>query len=123
MSKANNYYAHEEKAIKILGRDTVDEMDTMDSEQLKKVIVDASSAMKEVKEELEANAEYQRAKSDLKHLSEGKREVDKRQKSRINYALSLMTRNAEMTPEDRHAWLQRTQEYAQKQLKKLEKSE
>lgn len=80
-----------EKMHKTLGRDTVDEMDKLNEEALKKIIVEASSAMQQVKDELEANPKYKEAKEDLLALTQGKKEVDKRQKARIAYSLYLLS--------------------------------
>ena len=76
-----------DKYEKALGKDTVNEMNSMSEEQLKQVIVQASSAMKQVKDELEASPEYQALKANLSALTQGKKDVDKRQKARIGYAL------------------------------------
>ena len=93
-----------DKVAKALGRDTVDEMDAMREDELKKCIVDANGAMKQVKEELEANREYQAAKQDIKDLSAGKREVDKRQKAKIAYALDRLEAFGNMSISDRMEW-------------------
>lgn len=87
-----------------LGRDTTDEMDTMREEDLNRTIVEASGAMREVKEELEANPHYQKAKEDLSALSQGKKEVDKRQKAKIEYSLHLLERFGQMDPIARLDW-------------------
>lgn len=80
-----------DKIIKTLGNLTVTEMEAMDETGLKKTIVDASQAMKEVAEELENNPKYQRLKDDLKFLSEAKKEVNKRQKAKVALALHLLS--------------------------------
>lgn len=79
-----------EKAEKALGFEYVREMEAMDADALKKIVVDASEAMRAVKEELEKMPAYQTAKENIKDLSSGKREVDKRQKMRIQLALELL---------------------------------
>lgn len=84
-----------EKAEKALGIDTVKEMNSLDASDLKKIIVEASAAMQVAKDELEANAAYNQAKEDVGILSAGKREVDKRQKARIAYALGLLEEKGE----------------------------
>jgi hypothetical protein len=91
-----------ETLLKALGRDTVEEMDTMGENDLRKVVVDANAAMKQVKEELDANVAYQKAKSDVSHLSQGKKEVDKRQKARSNYALQRLDEIGKLDPADKY---------------------
>lgn len=80
-----------EKMHKTLGRDTVEEMDKLNEADLKKIIVEASSAMQQVKDELEANPNYKEARENLLALTQGKKEVDKRQKARIAYSLHLLS--------------------------------
>lgn len=94
----------QDKAIKKLGRDTVDEMDCMDEAALKKVIFEANSAMKEVKEELEANREYQELKQKVSDMGAAKREVDTRQKCKIQYSLELIERFGSMDSQARYEW-------------------
>lgn len=78
------------KAIKLLSEVTVEEMDAMDEATLKKTIVDASSAMKTAKEELEANPQYIELKESLQACTQGKKDLDARQKARIAYSLELL---------------------------------
>ena len=113
MAKENNKgsnFLDVAKAVKGLGQDTVDEMDAMDPTELKQTIVSASSAMKEVKEELEANPKYQSLKADLNHLTQGKRDVDKRQKAKISYSLLRLEAFDVMTPADKSAWRKTSEE-------------
>ena len=113
-----------DKVAKALGRDTVDEMDAMREDELKKCIVDANGAMKQVKEELEANREYQAAKQDIKDLSAGKREVDKRQKAKIAYALDRLEAFGNMSISDRMEWENaRTQKLKEIEARKKRKAE
>lgn len=76
-----------EKEIKALGKDTLEEMEAMTDTELKQVIVDANTAMKQVKEELESNEKYIDLKQRLADVTQGKKDVDKRQKARIAYSL------------------------------------
>lgn len=78
------------KAYESLGNDTVKELEAMEPLDLRRKVVEASESMRKVAEELEDNGKYQSLKSDLKDLSAGKREVDKRQKAIILVALSLL---------------------------------
>ena len=80
-----------EKILKILGQDTVNEMSALSQIELRTIIVEANQAMQIVKDELEENEKYQELKESIKAISSGKKEVDKRQKARIDYALRLMT--------------------------------
>lgn len=93
-----------DKVIKALGSDTVEEMNTMFEDDLKKTVVEANTAMKTVEEELKKNAEYQGLKEDLKALTAGKREVDKRQKARIAYSLHRLEEMGKMAPMERRVW-------------------
>lgn len=79
-----------EKAIKNLGLDAIVEMESLDQQGLKQVVYEASNAMKQVRDELEANEPYQALLTGKKDMEAGKREVDARQKLRIAYALELM---------------------------------
>jgi hypothetical protein len=79
-----------DKICKILGDETTIEMGALSDEDIKQRIIAANSAMKQVRDELEANPKYQDIKEDLKALTAGKKEVDKRQKAVIAYALHLL---------------------------------
>lgn len=83
------------KAFETLGTDTIKEMEAMSPETLKKRIVEASEAMADAADKLEANSNYQRLRDDLKALSQGKRDLDKRQKAVILVALSLLNMKEE----------------------------
>lgn len=80
-----------DKLLKVLGQDTVDEMDALAEPELKAVIVSANEAMEKVEQELEANAEYQRIKELKSDMTAGKRAVDARQKARIKYSLHRLS--------------------------------
>lgn len=113
-----------DKVANALGRDTVEEMDAMNDVELKKVIVDANGAMKQVKEELDANQEYQAAKADVSHLSQGKRDVDKRQKAKIAYALDRIDGLGKLDQTGLDAFYKTRAEYQRKQEKRrIEKLE
>lgn len=79
-----------DKALKILGAETVEILEAKDALALKEGIVVSESAMKQMKEELEANEEYKSLKERLKDVSSGVREVNKRQRAMIAYSLSLL---------------------------------
>ncbi len=111
-----------DKVTKALGRDTVEEMDAMTTEELKKVVVEASSAMKEVKEELEANQNYQSLKADLKDLTAGKAAVDKRQKARIAYALDRVDSLGNLDPLGMSEFLKQRAEFLTKQAKQAKQA-
>lgn len=76
-----------EKIVKALGPDTVQELNALYQDKLPGVIVAAESSIKQATEELEANPKYQEIKESLKALSQGLREVKKRQNAIIQYAL------------------------------------
>lgn len=78
------------KLEKTLGRDTIVEMQSLAPEALHKAIVDAEQAMKQVADELEANGKYQELKDQLSAVTQGKKDVNKRQKAKIAYALNLL---------------------------------
>lgn len=113
-----------DKVANALGRDTVEEMDAMNDVELKKVIVDANGAMKQVKEELDANQAYQAAKADVSHLSQGKRDVDKRQKAKIAYALDRIEGLGKLDQVGLDSFFKTRAEYQRKQEKRrIEKLE
>lgn len=93
-----------EKLVKALGRDTIDEMNTYREEDLNKTIVEATGAMRTAKDELDANEDYQKAKADCSLLSSGKREVDKRQKAKIAYSQNRLSELGKMDFAERHTW-------------------
>lgn len=101
-----------------LGNDTIEEMDSMDDNELKTVIVQAETAMQEAKEELEGNENYQRAKADCSLLSSGKKEVDKRQKGKIQYALSRLTEIGKLGPFERMEFEKQRAQFKAKQAVK-----
>lgn len=79
-----------ETARKVLTNQDIKDFEAMDEVQLRTRLVQANEAMREVHDELEANEEYQQAKADCKHLSEGKRNVNKRQTAVVAYCLFLL---------------------------------
>lgn len=79
-----------DKALKLLGQETVIELEAMDVDQLKMRIVEANAAMNKVAEELELNVAYQDLKANKTALEAGKNEVNKRQRAIILAALSLL---------------------------------
>lgn len=78
------------KLQKTLGEETVSELDSLDAESLKKVVVEASTAIKQAKDELEANPKYIEIKAQAKAASAGFNDVKKRQNAKIQYALELL---------------------------------
>lgn len=75
---------------KALGKETMADLESLSMEVLKDRLVAAESSIKQAIDELEANPKYQEIKDSLKALSEGLREVKKRQNAIIQYSLSLM---------------------------------
>lgn len=92
------------KATNKLGKQTVAGMQAQTPEQLKKLVVEASNTMKKVKDELDANPKYQQAKADKSNLEAGKRDVDGREKTRINYALEILQNYDKLSAEEKLAW-------------------
>jgi hypothetical protein len=90
-----------------LGVATIEEMDVMNEQELKTVVVEANTSMKQVDKELKENAQYQEAKENVKAMSQGKKEVDKRQKARIAYSLTRLEELGKMAFPDRREWEKR----------------
>lgn len=80
-----------DKAYDQLGVEFIKELESLSEERLKAKVVESSEALRLAQEELEANPSYQKAKDDIKDLSAGKKEVDKRQKAIILVSLSLLS--------------------------------
>ena len=79
-----------EKLEKALGLETVQEMTSASVDELKNRIVQGEQAMVAAKAELEANMAYQELKASIKALSGGLRDLNKRQRAVIQYAIHLM---------------------------------
>ncbi len=105
--------------------DVAEEMDAMDEQELKNALVNAASAMKQAKDELEANREYTKARDDVKTLGAGKRDLDKYQKAKTQYALYRLEELGKMPPTDRMRWdmdrIKVRRELEEKAAKALEK--
>lgn len=71
------------------GQDVLTELEAMEVTDLNKRIAQANQAISDTKTELEANSDYEQAKSDVKLLSSGFREVKKRQNAIIAMAVQL----------------------------------
>lgn len=78
------------KIEKTLGKETLLELESMSADVLKDHIVSAEHAIYETLRELEANEIYLQHKDSIKSLSEGLRDMKKRQNAIIQYALSLL---------------------------------
>lgn len=78
------------KILKVLGSDLVHELDATPIDVLKDTVVTAEHSIYEVKRELEANPKYSELKESLKAVSEGLKEVRKRQNAIIEYCLSVL---------------------------------
>lgn len=104
----------------LLGNDTIEEMDHMNETELKDNITQASAAMKQVKEELEGNEKYQQAKQAVKDLGAGKRDVDKRQKGKVQYALHRLEELGKMGLPDRHSFERAALKFRAEQRAKAE---
>ncbi len=81
-----------QKIAKAIGPDAEDmlrELEAADTEELNKRIAQASEAIASTKKELGENPQYVEAKENVKALSEGFREVKKRQNAIIKVCLNL----------------------------------
>lgn len=76
-----------EKIVKILGKDVIGDLDAMPVDVLKDHLVFSEHSIMEATRELDANPKFQEIKQSLKDLSEGLREVKKRQNALIQYIL------------------------------------
>ena len=83
-----------EKAIKVVGNETVSELEALSETELKQRIVGANEAIRAVCAELEANEKYQEIKESKKALESGRREVTTRQNAIIQIALNLLNNPA-----------------------------
>jgi hypothetical protein len=77
------------KIEKILGKDVIVELSS-NPQAAHGYVVQAEQAIKQAKDELDANPKYQELKDSLKALSEGMREVKKFQGAKIQYILHLL---------------------------------
>lgn len=84
---SNKKYAKIEKA---LGKESMAELEALSAEDLKNRLVAAEHAIKDAIAELEANDKFQELKASIKAISEGLKEVKKRQNAVIQYSLSLL---------------------------------
>lgn len=76
-----------QKIEKLLGLDTINELNANSSEALKNSVIVAEQAINQAVNELEANPAFQELKENLKALSQGLREVKARQNAIIQYCL------------------------------------
>lgn len=79
-----------DKILKQLDTDTVKEMEAMDEAQVKTTIATAEEAIAKTIRERDANPQYQAAKQAVKDLSEGLKEVKKRQHAKIQFGLRCL---------------------------------
>lgn len=79
-----------EKIEKILGKPWMGDMDALSRQELQASIAQAEGAIKSTSDELEANEEYQSRKQAVLDMSQGLKEVRKRQKAIVEYALHLI---------------------------------
>lgn len=84
-----------DKISKLLGDDTLKELDALSTSDLKSRVVIAEQSIAQAIQELEANPKYQEFKEALKDLSGGLRDVKKRQNAIIAYAIHLLEQGEE----------------------------
>lgn len=77
------------KLERILGVDTIRELEALDLLALNKRIAEANEAIQSTRAELDALPNYQQVKEDKKLLETGYREVKKRQDAIIKLCLEL----------------------------------
>lgn len=82
------------RILKILDPDTIKNIDASDGQALRYGVSLANGAIKQTTDELEANPKYQDLKENLKALSEGLKEVKKRQNAIIQYSLHILEEKA-----------------------------
>lgn len=78
------------KMVALIGEEVIKDLEAMDKQALNQAIANANAAMAQVQEELDANTVYQELKASKTAAESGKREVNKRQKEIIAYALRLL---------------------------------
>jgi hypothetical protein len=78
------------KMEKILGKDKMSSLENGQIDELQVTISKAAGAIKEAKDQLEANPKYQELKESLKAISAAMREVKQFQGAVIEYSLSLI---------------------------------
>lgn len=76
-----------DKILKQLDKDTVEAILRLDQPEIKDLIVQSEEAIAQATRERDANPHYQAARQAVKDLSEGLRDVKKRQTAKIAYAL------------------------------------
>jgi hypothetical protein len=79
------------KLEKLLGEDTLGELNAMDDTELKDRITTAAQSMRKAKTELKENDKFKSASEILKDLRGGLRDVNKRQNGIIEYALLILS--------------------------------
>jgi hypothetical protein len=78
-----------------LGKSTVEELTALSPADLKARITNAHKAIKTAKEELDKSPEYNEAKEDVRALSQGFRDLKKRQHQVSDYCLHLLDEKGE----------------------------
>lgn len=84
-----------EKILNNLDSDTIADMQGASPEALRGVLVGAEKSIANTKQQLEDCPQYQDTKENLKALTQGYRDVKKRQTAKIQYALILLEEKGE----------------------------
>ncbi len=84
-----------EKIANALGTEVLGDLDALSSTDLKNRIAQAVGSIKTTQDELEANPKFQELKEGLKAISEGLKEVKKRQGHVVAYCLHLLESKGE----------------------------
>ena len=78
------------KIQKKLGEETVQELDGLGADDLRKVIVRSQMSIEDTLTELKTNREYLKAKEGVTMMEAGLKEVKSRQGAKIKYAMHRM---------------------------------
>jgi hypothetical protein len=89
-----------EKILKILDEDTVNELNSADTEELKRRLIQSEQSIKQAREEMEANPLYQKLKEDMSVFRQGFNEVKKRQNCIIQYSLIRLEETGAVVTEE-----------------------
>lgn len=79
-----------DKILKKLDKATIEEMDAMDEPKIKNLIAVSEESIARATRERDGNDKYRSAKLAVKDLSEGLKDVKKRQNAKIQYALRCL---------------------------------
>lgn len=76
-----------DRIAKTLGPETIDDLDRLGADELRKLVVQAHSSIDDAEDELAVNREYLKARESVTMLGASFREVKTRQGAKIKYCL------------------------------------